>query len=205
MPSCLPSIAGRWGPVLLLFLGLLPHLAAGQARFQTRTGLLSFFSASPLEDIEARSQQTAAVLDLNTRQVAFSLPVKSFQFRRTLMQEHFNENYLESDRYPRATFAGRLLALDEEALRAGGARPVTAEGDLTIHGVTRHVQVPGTLELQNGRLRVLATFNVAPADYQIDIPALVRDHIAKVVQVRLDLSCEAVAATAGAPAPSARP
>lgn len=185
----------------LSFLLALAATLAGhaQTRFTTREGVVSFSASSPLEDIEARSQQTAAVLDLQTQQLAFTMPVKSFQFKRTLMQEHFNENYMESDRYPKATFTGRLLAVDAAALRSGGAQKVTAEGDLTMHGVTKRVQVPGTLELQNGRLVVLAQFAVSPADYQIEIPLLVRDHIAKSVSVRVALSCEA------APPPVARP
>ncbi|WP_260625817.1 YceI family protein [Hymenobacter sediminicola] len=190
--------ASAW--LLLLSLLLLAAGARAQSRYMTREGVVTFFSSSPVEDIEARSQQTAAILDLQTRQLAFTIPVKSFQFKRTLMQEHFNENYLESDRYPKATFTGKLTAVDAEALRNGGPQKVTAEGDLTIHGVTRHVQVPGTLELQNGRLVVHATFPVAPADYKIEIPALVRDHIAKIVSVRVAMSCE----TAGLPA-AARP
>ena len=167
---------------------------AGQAqsRFMTREGVTSFSASSMLEDIESRSEQTAAVLDLQTQQLAFTVPVKSFQFKRTLMQEHFNENYMETERYPKATFTGKLVALDEAALRGGGRQKVVAEGDLTIHGVTKRVQVPGTLELQNGRLLVQAAFSVAPADYQIEIPLLVRNHVAKVVAVQLALSCAAV-------------
>lgn len=174
--------------------------AAAQSRYQTRAGSITFFSTSPIEDIEARSQQTAAVLDLASGQVAFSVPIRSFQFERKLMQEHFNENYLESERYPKATFAGRLVAFKAATLAAGGAHAVTAEGDLTMHGVTHRVRVPGTVEVREGRLLVLATFNVAPADYNIEIPALVRAHIAKSVQVRVNLTCDPAAATAAAPA-----
>lgn len=179
---------------LLVLVGLLwaAPAAHGQGKYLTREGVVSFFSSSIMEDIEARSQQTSAVLDLPTQQLAFTIPIKSFQFKRTLMQEHFNENYLESDRYPKATFTGKLTALNLEALRAGGPQPVMADGNLTIHGVTQHMQVPGTLELKNGRLLVAADFSVAPADYKIEIPALVRDHIAKIVRVRVALSCDPV-------------
>jgi hypothetical protein len=177
---------------LALLLGLsLAFKAGAQSRFLTREGLTTFSASSPLEDINARSQKTAAVFDLQTQQLAFTIPVTSFQFKRTLMQEHFNENYMESERYPKATFKGKLAALDLAALRSGGPQKVTTEGDLTIHGVTRRVQVPGTLELRNGRLLVRADFEVAPADYKIEIPLLVRNHIAKVVAVRMELSCEA--------------
>jgi polyisoprenoid-binding protein YceI len=162
----------------------------------TREGIISFSASSPLEDIESRSAQTAAVLDLPSRQLAFTVPVKSFQFKRSLMQEHFNENYMETERYPKATFTGQLAALDAAALQSGNPQKVVAEGDLTIHGVTKRVQVPGTLALQNGRLLVQAAFSVAPADYNIEIPLLVRNHIAKIVAVQVALNCAAAGSAA---------
>ncbi|TGD81902.1 YceI family protein [Hymenobacter wooponensis] len=173
---------------------------AQDTRYQTRTGVISFFSSSPLEDIEARSQQASAVLDLQTSQLAFSIPIRSFEFKRSLMQEHFNENYLESERYPKATFTGRLLEVNLPELReTSKVQTVTAEGDLTIHGVTSRVRVPGTVQLQNGQLLVQATFNVAPADYKIEIPALVRDHIAKSVQVKVRLTADPIQTMASRP------
>ncbi|GAB3228773.1 hypothetical protein GCM10027346_13670 [Hymenobacter seoulensis] len=184
-----------------LLLGLLawelPKSYAQDARYQTRAGTISFFSASPLEDIEARSQQAAALVDMQTGQLAFSLPIRSFEFKRSLMQEHFNENYMESERYPKATFTGHLVDWNADALQGSTApHAVVAEGDLTIHGVTRRVRAPGTLAMQNGQLVVNSSFSVAPADYQIKIPALVRDHIAKSVLVTVRLTCAPVRTTA---------
>lgn len=182
----------------LLLLGAL-RPACAQSRYMTKTGRVSFFSASPIEDIEARNQQVAAVLDLSTGQLAFSLPVKGFVFKRTLMQEHFNENYLESDRYPKATFAGRVVDFEAAGLATAGPHPVQVAGDFTLHGVTRRIQVPATLELKGGQLLAAATFPVAPADYKIEIPLLVRDKIAKVVRVSVALTCLPVAATPARP------
>ncbi|AHJ99051.1 YceI family protein [Hymenobacter swuensis] len=186
--------------LLALLLGYRPGTAQ-PTRYQTRAGTVSFFSASPLEDIEARSQQLAAVLDTRTGQLAFSVPIRSFQFKRSLMQEHFNENYLESEKYPKATFSGRLVDWKPEMLAAAGAVPVVAEGDLTIHGVTRHLKVPGTLTPLTGQLLLNASFSVAPAEYNIDIPALVRDHIAKSVLVTVRLPCAPVAVATSASQP----
>jgi hypothetical protein len=180
----------------LLLLVLSP--AHAQNKYMTKTGKVSFFSASPIEDIEAVNQQVAAVLDFSTSQLAFSLPVKGFVFKRSLMQEHFNENYLESDKYPKATFAGRFVGFDAAALATAGPHAVQVEGDLTLHGVTQHVKVPGSVELKGGQLLASATFNVAPADYKIEIPMLVRDRIAKQVSVRVALTCAPVGAAVGA-------
>ncbi|MCB2407208.1 YceI family protein [Hymenobacter lucidus] len=175
--------------LFLLALSLLPLVAGAQQKYSTRAGLITFFSGTPIEDIEARSTQTAGVLDMSTGQVAFSVPMKSFQFKRTLMQEHFNENYVESDKYPRATFAGQVLNFQAEQLRQAGSQSVQVDGDLTIHGVKRRVRVPGTLELKDGRLLIKSKFAVAPADYNIEIPALVRDNIAKTVAVTVTFDC----------------
>ena len=189
--KCLFSLlAGLW------LAGAAP--AHAQGKYLTKTGQVSFFSATPIEDIDARHQQVAAVVDLGTGQMAFSMLMKGFVFKRTLMQEHFNENYVESDKYPKATFSGRLVAFDAAALATAGPHPVQVAGDLTLHGVTRKVQVPGTLELKNGRLLAEAAFPVASADYNIEIPLLVRNNIAKVISVRVALACDPVPATAAA-------
>jgi hypothetical protein len=183
---------------LLLALG---H-AHAQSKYMTKKGQVSFFSATPIEDIEARTQQAAAVLDFGTGQLAFSLPVKSFVFKRTLMQEHFNENYMESDKFPKATFAGHFAGFDAATLATAGPHTVQVEGDLTLHGVTHRVQVPASVELKNGQVLASAAFPVASADYNIEIPLLVRNNIAKTVTVRVALTCDPVAGAVGATSPA---
>lgn len=194
-------------PLLLLAALLLaPGPGRAQGKYMTKLGKVSFFSTSLIEDIEATNTATAAVFDLSTGQLAFAVPIKQFQFKRTLMQEHFNENYLESDKYPRATFTGQFAGVGPGAaeLAGAGAHAVRVEGDLTIHGVTHHLAVPGTLELKNGQLLAAAVFNVAPADYAIEIPLLVRNNIAKIVSIRVALACDAVGGNPP-PAPRAAP
>lgn len=179
---------------LLAFSG--PPAAKAQGKYLTRAGHISFFSASIMEDIEARNDKVAAVFDLNSGQIAFSVPVHEFQFKRTLMQEHFNENYMESDKFPKATFTGQLVNATQVLKQLPGAsQTVEVEGNLVLHGVTRKALVSGTLQMRDGQLIVFAYFNIAPADYSIDIPLLVREHIAKSVSVRVNLTCDAVAAT----------
>jgi polyisoprenoid-binding protein YceI len=166
--------------------------SASAQRYSTRTGSVSFFSVSIMEDIEAKTNQGAALLDMQTTQVAFAIPIRSFEFKRTLMQEHFNENYMESDRFPKATFKGRVTNLNVDQLHKGGAQRVNVEGDLTLHGVTRRVQTTGSLEIASGRLLVHTLFSVAPADYALDVPLLVREHIGKVVTIRVSMACDPI-------------
>ena len=188
----------RFRCLLLALLGVLGCLAGlpaaqAQGRYMTRAGHISFFSVSIMEDIEAHNEKVAAVVDLSSGQMAFSVPIHDFVFHRTLMQEHFNENYMESDKFPRATFTGQLLNLPLIVKQlAAGLQKVDAEGNLTLHGVTHKVQVSGTVQQRDGALVVFAYFNVAPADYAIDIPMLVREHIAKSVGIRMNIVCPAV-------------
>jgi hypothetical protein len=181
------------GPLLWLvgLAGLSP--AHAQGKYMSKAGYISFFSASIMEDIEAKNNKVAAVFDLGSGQLAFSVPVREFQFKRTLMQEHFNENYMESDKYPKATFTGQLTNAAQVLKQLPTAtQNVEVEGQLTLHGVTRKVAVSGTLQLRDGQLVIFAYFNIAPADYAIDIPLLVREHIAKSVSVRVSMTCDAV-------------
>ncbi|TGE21150.1 YceI family protein [Hymenobacter metallicola] len=193
----------------LLSLLLIPLLLAAsqsgqaQGKFMTKTGRVTFFSTSIIEDIEARNTAAAAVLDLATAQLAFSVPIKEFLFKRTLMQEHFNENYMESNKFPKATFTGHFVGLNAAELQEAGTHNVKVEGELTVHGVTHHVSVPGTLELKNNQLLAFALFSVAPADYGIEIPLLVRENIAKIVSIRVGLTCDPVGGAAS-PTPVTR-
>ena len=156
----------------------------------TAAGQATFFSSAPLEDIEALNSRVAAVFDLNTGQLAFSLLMRDFQFKNSLMQEHFNENYAESEKYPRARFTGKLVLMPTEGQLRNGPQPVSVQGFLTIHNVKRKVRVPGTLQLRGDELVVTSRFRVASSDYKIKIPALVRNNIAKTIDVSIILSCQ---------------
>ena len=164
--------------------------AAILQRYTTASGQTTFFSTAPLEDIEALNSRVAAIFDLNTGQLAFSMLMKDFQFKNSLMQEHFNENYAESEKYPRARFTGTLVTMPTEDQLRSGPQPVYVQGLLTIHNVKRKVRVPGTLQLRGNDLVVTSKFSVAPADYKIKIPALVRNNIAKSIDISVILTCQ---------------
>ncbi|GAA4352748.1 hypothetical protein GCM10023185_12720 [Hymenobacter saemangeumensis] len=170
---------------------------ASARRYLTNSGQVTFFSSAPLEDIEALNREVSAVFELNSGKLAFSIPMRSFQFINPLMQEHFNENYAESDKYPRSRFSGTLLRVPTEEELRQGPQNVEVQGELNIHGVTRKVKVPGIMYLRGNELVVTSKFAVETADYKIRIPALVRDNIAKTIDVSIVLACPpAPAATA---------
>ena len=159
-------------------------------KYFTRSGHIWFYSEAPLENIEAHNYQASSVLDTETGEMVFSLLMKGFEFEKALMQEHFNEKYVHSDEYPKASFKGNVVNLDAIDLSKDGQYEVDVEGDLTIHGVTNPVKTKGTITVNDGKILGKAKFPVTVADYNIEIPAVVRDNIAKVVDVNVDMEYE---------------
>lgn len=159
----------------------------GQNRYYTKTGFISFFSKAPLEDIEASNRQVVSFLDVKTGDMVFSVPMKSFQFRKSLMQEHFNENYVESDKYPKASFKGKVTNMQSVDLTQDNPYKVLIEGVLTIHGVDRPVRTNGTLQVKGKQLVGMSTFSVTPQEFNIEIPFLVKEHIAKRIDITVNV------------------
>lgn len=152
-------------------------------KYRLVDGKVTFFSSAPMEDIKAETTKVRSLIDIETGEMAFVVPIRSFEFPKKLMQEHFNENYLESHKYPDATFKGRLIDYDRSKKEK---QKVKARGELTIHGVTKTIEVAGTLKLTSRGAQIEAKFPVRVADYQIEIPQLVFYNIAEVVDVTLN-------------------
>ena len=156
----------------------------------TRNGHIWFESHTPLEDIEAHNQQAMSVLNLDNGELAFAILIKGFQFEKALMQEHFNEKYMESDTYPKATFAGKLTNHDQIDWKTSGEYPAQAAGKLTIHGVSQDIQAEGKILIEESQVGLKAEFSVEVADYEIKIPSVVRDNIAKTISIFVDILFE---------------
>ena len=174
------------GACLCLILGS----SQAQTRYFTRTGTISFFSEELIENIEAHNKQVSSFINLETGEMVFSVPMKAFQFRKALMQEHFNENYVESDKFPKSTFKGAIENIAAINWQQAGSYKVKVTGQLTLHGVTKPVSSEGIMEVKDGKILAKSTFQVVPEDYQIEIPLLVRNHIAKIIQVTVNLVYE---------------
>lgn len=176
--------------ILLAFTG---HAATAQDRLVSRNGIISFYSKTQLENIEAHSQTAVSVLDKQTGQVEFSVLIKSFTFEKALMQEHFNENYLESDKFPKSVFKGRIDDLSKVDFTKDGKYTASVTGLLTIHGETKMVTAPASFTVLNVKTLANAEFNVTLADYKISIPALVKDKISKTVKIAVELTYKVLA------------
>ncbi|RYY39934.1 MAG: YceI family protein [Chitinophagaceae bacterium] len=166
----------------LLLLAATP--AAAQTRSQFGSSTVSFFSSAPLEDIEATNKSSRGVIDWEKRSFLIAIPIKQFQFRSGMMQQHFNENYLESEKYPECTFRGTFAGPVD--LTKDGDYPVTASGDVTLHGVTKKRNIPATIKVRNGQVSLYSKFPIRVADHKISIPKMVFKKIAEVVDVTLD-------------------
>jgi hypothetical protein len=158
--------------------------------YMTRKGQVSFFSKTAMENIDAVNNEVASALNLQTGEVGFSILIKGFHFERALMEEHFNENYMESDQIPKASFKGRIDNIAAVNISKDGSYAVTAEGDLTIHGITKKVSIPGTVLIKGGQLQLLSRFKIAPKEYNIKIPSLVADKIEEAISVSVDCKYE---------------
>ncbi len=176
--------------ILVLALVSISGIVSAQ-KYMTRTGSVNFVAEGAVKDgVKAKNEQAACVLDASNGEVVFQILIKSFQFQKALMQEHFNENYMESHKFPKAMLKGRINEWKTIDLTKNGSYNVTVTGDMTIHGVTKKVTEKGKLEVKDGVVRLLADFNVTLADYAIEIPKIVEDKIAKTAQVSLSMNLE---------------
>ncbi len=167
--------------LLALFLNIV--IAGNAQKYLTKNGYIGFYSHTPLEEIKADNNQVASALDISTGEMVFQALIKSFHFDRALMEEHFNENYMESDKIPKSVFKGKITNLSDVDFSKPGTYNITVEGDLTIHDVTNKINTKGTIEVVNGGINANSKFNVVPEDYKITIPGVVRDKIDKTLEV----------------------
>jgi hypothetical protein len=156
-------------------------------KYITKNGHIWFSSHTPMEDIEAHNQQVVSSLDISTGEMAFVLLIKSFIFKRALMQEHFNENYMESDKIPKANFKGKVTNIDKIDFKKDGTYTADVSGDLTIHGVTKAFTTKGTFIVKGLDITGKATFLLVPQDFGIKIYAIVENKIAKQITVNVEL------------------
>lgn len=149
--------------------------------YMTQAGTLSFFSETPVENIDATSNSGNCILNTENNKLVYSVTMTSFKFEKPLMQEHFNEKYVESEKYPKATFNGIINETIDYT--KDGVYPVTATGMLNIHGVEKSYTEKGTVTVKGGEISINGTFNVKLANHKVEIPKLVASNIAEVVKV----------------------
>ena len=168
-------------PVIFIALLFVSTSVVGQKYISEKSNIV-FFSSALLEDIEARNEKAKSVFNADNGDIVFSIPVNQFQFAKSLMQEHFNEKYMESEKYPKSTFKGKVL--DFEKGREN--KEIWAEGELEIHGVKRNVKIPGNLIFKDKKVIMESKFTIKLEDYAIKIPSLLFQKIAEEVEVTIN-------------------
>ena len=166
--------------ILLAWLSINP---AGQDLYVCKNAKISLYSSAPIEDIKAVTSSGVSVYNAATGELNFSVPVSSFQFAKSLMQEHFNSDYMESDKFPRAMFKGKVQ--EQIDVTKDGTYPVTVTGDLTVHGVTQKRTIPGSFTVKSGTISMTSEFMVKCADHHIEIPRLVFHNIAESIKINV--------------------
>ncbi|MCS7074103.1 MAG: YceI family protein [Bacteroidia bacterium] len=150
--------------------------------YSDKAAYIRFFSEAPLENIEAINQKASAILSTEKNNVAFSIQIKDFHFEKALMEEHFNENYMESEKFPKSTFSGKIN--ETVTYNKPGKYDVTVTGKLVIHGVEQTRTIPGQIIVQpDGKIGIESKFKVKLEDHQIKIPRALFKNIAEEVEV----------------------
>ena len=175
--------------ILVAAIGLASTCLQAQKIYSTKTGKISFFSNAPLEDIEAKTTEVESKLLASTGQVVFTLLMKGFQFENPLMQEHFNENYVESTKYSKADFKGFITNIKDINFTKDGAYPANVNGMLTIHGVTKEVSSTGTISVNAGKVTAKSKFNITLKDYNIG-GSLIGKKIANQIEITVECQYE---------------
>lgn len=168
-----------------IFIGLLFFFVQlnAQEKYSTKTGKIIFEASVPsFEEVKATNLNVSAVLNTNTGEFAALALVKGFRFKVALMEEHFNENYIESSKYPKATFKGSLVDFDLSSIREGKS-DLIFDGILNLHGIEKRISVPTNITLKDEAISVTLDFILKPNDFNIDVPAIVRSKIAEEVDV----------------------
>ena len=140
---------------------------SAQDKIFTKSGKISFYSKAAIEDIEAFNKTTTVVIDIQTGEFQFSVPMKGFEFRKALMQQHFNENYIESDKYPKSDFKGSIVNSSDIDFKKNGTYDAKAKGKLTIHGVTKDIEADGKIIVNESKIALNSVFSVSLQDYKI--------------------------------------
>lgn len=161
-------------------------IGMAQTKYFTRTGKIQFTSKATMEDIQATNKTVTAVLDSKTGAIQFSVQMKGFEFEKELMQQHFNDSYAESDKYPKSEFKGTITNNSAINYKKDGSYTASIKGQLTMHGVTKEIVTTAVIRVSGNQLNTTASFTVPLSDYRIKIPAVVKDKVSGTITILVD-------------------
>lgn len=170
--------------LLFALLSTINVAAFSQEVHSSKSIVVNFFSEAALENIAAVTKNGTSVITTSKNEFFFLVPIKSFEFKSSLMQEHFNENYMESEKYPDARFAGKVN--EPIDWKKDGVYNVTVTGKLTVHGEAKDRTINGVITIKNGVISIQSKFNISCKDHGIKIPSMMTEKIAEVVEVTVN-------------------
>ena len=173
--------------IMILAIALSTTLMASAQLYTSTSSDVSFDSKTPMEDIYAQTKKAKAAVNLKTKKVLIKIKMISFKFEKPLMEEHFNEKYVETEKFPDAKFNGVILGND--TLTKNGTYAVKVKGTLEIHGVKQERTLDGTLTVADGVVDLKTDFSVALKDHKIKVPKVVVKNIAEVVNIKAHFVC----------------
>ncbi|MDO3628456.1 YceI family protein [Mucilaginibacter sp. BT774] len=167
--------------ICIILLTLFNITKTDQDLYTCKNARITLFSKALIEDIKATTSTGVSVFNAETGELNFSALISAFQFEKAFMQQHFNSDYMESDKFPRAIFKGKMQ--EHIDLTRDGIYPVSVVGELTVHGVTQKRTIQGSVTIRNGIISMASEFMVKCADHHIDIPQILFYHIAESIKV----------------------
>jgi YceI-like domain len=176
--------------IAIVVFSLFSLIVNAQGKFYTKSGKISFFSTTSVENINAVNKTVVCLLDTKTGDLQFAALMKGFEFRKAKMQEDFNSGYVESSKFPKSEFKGQITNNSTVNYTANGTYNVNVKGNLTIHGVTKDVETTGTITVKDGKLIVNSVFNTLYADYNIKVAKMYMDNISKSIKITVDCTLE---------------
>jgi polyisoprenoid-binding protein YceI len=168
--------------ISIMALNISSLLAQGGNIFSTTSGKISFQSDAPFELIKASSKDLKGLLDVSRKTFAFKVRMETFEgFNSALQREHFNENYIESDKFPEASFDGKII--EDVDLTKEGTYTVRAKGNFSIHGVSQERIIKSDVVVKDGKINIHSAFSVLLSDHNIPIPKVVKDKLSEDIKV----------------------
>lgn len=158
--------------------------------YLTKVGEITFFSKAPLEDIEAQNKSVTCILKASEGSIAFKVLMKSFVFDKAAMQQHFNDDYVESDKYPNATYEAQIVDFDKIDLSKDGIYAVKTKGEFSLHGVKKNLEKEGNITIKGNRITIDASFEIQLSDYNIAVPNMYLKKISNAINIKVHAELE---------------
>lgn len=158
-----------------------------QDKYFTRTGDIEFISKADMIEIIGKNDQVISFLNIETEELVFGVMMNAFDFELATAEEHFNESYAETHKFPHSKFKGRMNGISDISFSTPGKYTVTVEGDLTIHGETKRIEEQASLEVKNDEIEGHCAFNITISDYKIHVPRLLKNRVGKTAEIRVNM------------------